>query len=211
MRFETVPTLLTCIYCFFILSGFIGLPVHPPTVEPADEELLDKQAIIYRIEPDYRGGEAFKFIYLVPASIDTFWRFKTDFQGNFLLSNKYIKEHRFIFELGNVIITENSYSNVPNETFRWRTTRHSDEYRLDFQLENPQECGQKFHYGTIQLEPFNSYTKVTHTAYFDFFGASLWVNLPFAGGMSNFLIYLAGWEKDTISQLRDQYATQPNK
>ena len=209
MRFVPLPTLLFCIYSFFLLNGFIGLSVHPATVEPAGEELLSEQMIIYRIEPEKRGGEAFKLVYLVPAPIDVFWKFKTDFKGDFLLSNKYIKEHRYISEIGNVTITENSYSNVPNETFRWQTTVSPHQYRLDFQLENPEECGQEFHYGTIQLEPFKSYTKVTHTAYFDFFGASLWVNLPFEGGMSSFLNYTARWEQETMSRLRNKYSDQP--
>ncbi|MGB5620817.1 MAG: hypothetical protein WBM78_28505 [Desulfobacterales bacterium] len=187
------------------------MPVHPAAVEPDTEELLTKQGIFYRIKPEDRGGEAFKLIYIVPVSVDIFWRFKTDFRGNFLLSNKYIKEHRVIHEMGNVIITENTYSNVPNEIFRWRTTVYPTQYRLEFQLENPRECGQKFHYGTITLEPFRSYTKVIHIAYFDFFGAYLWVNLPFEGGMSSFLMYTARWEKETISRLRDQYEIQPAK
>ena len=145
MRFRLVFALLACTYSFLFLNGFVGMSVHPATVEPDAEELLDKQRFIYRIKPEERGGEAFKLIYLVPVSVDVFWRFKTDFRGKFLLSNKYIKRHRVIGEMGNVIITENTYSNVPNETFRWRTTVYPDQYRLKFQLENPRECGQKFH------------------------------------------------------------------
>ncbi len=211
MRFRPVFALLACIYSFVCLSGFIGMPIHPATVEPNDEELLDKQRFIYRIQPEERGGEAFKLIYLVPVTVDVFWKFKTDFRGQFLLSNKYIKRHRVIREMGNVIITENTYTNVPNETFRWRTTVYPDQYRLTFQLENPRECGQKFHYGTITLAPFRSHTKVTHIAYFDFFGAYLWVNLPLEGGMSSFLMYTARWEQETVLRLRHQYENQPAK
>ena len=211
MRFGHVTTILFCIYSFLLLNGFVGLTVHPATVEPNVTELLKEQKIIYRIEPEERGGEAFKLIYLIPAPIDVFWRFKTDFKADFLLSNKYIVEHRHIRELGNVTITENRYSNVPNETFRWRTTVYPDQYRLFFLLENPQECGQAFHYGTIQLEPFRSYTKVTHMAYFDFFGASLWVNLPFHGGMSSFLNYTARWEQETILRLLSKYTDRSTK
>jgi hypothetical protein len=211
MRFGTAFKLLVCIYAFVFLNGFIGLPIHPATVEPDDEELLSRKRFIYRIKPEKRGGEAFKLIYLVPVPVDVFWKFKTDFHGTFLVSNRYIKKHRFILQVGNDTITENMYSNVPNETFRWRTTVYPGHYRLDFQLENPRECGQKFHYGTIKLEPFRSFTKVTHVAYFDFFGASLWVNLPFRGGMSSFLIYTAQWEIETISRLQEQYAIQPVK
>lgn len=165
--------------------------------------------MIYRIEPEKRGGEGFKLVYVVPVPVDVFWQFKTDYQGAFLLSNRYIMKHRFIRELDNITITENRYANAPNETFRWRTIRHPDRYRLEFKLENPQECGQKFNYGTIHLEPFGSYTKVTHVGYFDFFGASLWVNLPFKGGRSSFLTYIARWEQETIIRLRNQYEVQP--
>jgi hypothetical protein len=191
-----------------ILSGFIGLPVHPLTIEPNDEELLTKKIVLYRIKPEKRGGEAFKLVYLVPAPIEVFWRFKTDFKGDFLVSNRYITEHRFILETGNVIITENSYSNAPNDTFRWRTMIHPGQYRLDFRLINPQECGHSFHYGSIQLKSFGTFTKVTHISYFDFFGASLWVNLPFRGGMKAFLLYTARWEDETISRLHERFVTQ---
>jgi hypothetical protein len=211
MRFGNVSKLVVCIYSFVFLNGFIGLPIHSATIEPGDEELSEKKSVIYRIEPEKRGGEAFKLIYIVPVPVDVFWNFKTDFQGTFLLSNKYIKKHHFILKAGNETITENTYSNVPNKTFRWRTTVHPGQYRIDFQLENPQECGQKFHYGTIKLEPFGSFTKVSHIAYFDFFGASLWVNLPFRGGMTTFLVYTAQWEIETISRLIDQYSNQPAK
>lgn len=205
MVIETISRLFVCAIAFVFLNGFVGMPIHPVNAEPDDEELLNKQRMVYRIKPERRGGEGFKLIYLVPVPVDVFWRFKTDFHGNFLLSNRYIKEHRLIHETGNITITENSYSNAPNETFRWRTTLFPDQHRLDFQLENPRECGHRFHYGTIQMEPFRSYTKVTHIAYFDFFGAYLWVNLRIGGGMTSFLMYTALWEKDTVSRLRHQY------
>jgi hypothetical protein len=206
MRFKAVIRILMGVTFFFLLTGFIGMPRHPVSVAPNAEELTRAQRVIYRIKPEKRGGEAFKLIYLVPASVDIFWGFKTDFSGDFLLSNRYIKEHHLIKKMGNVIITENSYTNAPGERFRWRTKVYPGQYRLDFQLENPDECGQKFHYGTIQLEPFGSQTKVTHIAYFDFFGAYIWVNLPVKGGMRSFLIYTANWERETVTRLRDRYA-----
>jgi hypothetical protein len=193
---------------FFFLTGFIGLPAHPESVEPGAAELMEKKKIVYRINPEKRGGEAFKLVYLVPVPVDVFWRFKTDFQGDFLLSNKYIKEHRLIENNRNVTITENSYTHVPSETFRWQTTVHDKDYRLEFKLKNPRECGQKFNYGTIRLETFGPYTKVTHIAYFDFFGASLWASLPFEGGMKSFLTYTARWEMDTIKRLKQHYTLQ---
>lgn len=209
MRIETVSRLFLCIISFIFLSGFISLPIHPANTEPDDEVLSDKQRIVYRIKPEKRGGEGFKMIYLVPVPVDVYWRFKTDFRGNFLTTNRYIREHRIIREYGNVTITENRYVNAPNETFRWRTILYPDQYRLVFQLENPRECGHKFHHGSIQVEPFGSYSKITHTAYFDFFGAFLWVNLRVGGGMTPFLKYTARWEKETVLRLRHQYEIQP--
>ena len=140
-----------------------------------------------------------------------YWRFKTDFQGSFLDSNRYIMEHRLVRQSGNTSITENRYANAPGETFRWRTVTDPDRRRLAFELVNPRECGQRFHYGTIAMESFGSATKVTHIAYFDFFGASLWVNLPLRGGMTSFLSYTAQWEQETVSRLLDRYRTRPEE
>jgi hypothetical protein len=204
-----VLTILLSALFFVCLTGFVGMPLHPPGIEPDTEELIKKQRIVYRIEPESRGGEGFKLIYLVPVPVDVFWRFKTDFSGDFLLTNKFIKKHRLILQSGDTIITENRYSNAPNDTFRWRTTMFRDQYRLMFQLENPHECGHRFHHGTIQMEPFRSYTKVTHIAYFDFFGAFVWANLRIGSGMKPFLMYTASWEKDTILRLRHQYESDP--
>lgn len=211
MRMKSKKSLLAQITFFLFLTGFIGLPAHPESVEPSANELMEKKKIVYRIKPEKRGGEGFKLVYLVPAPVKVFWRFKTDFQGDFLLSNKYIKEHRLIEKYQNVIITENSYSHAPSKTFRWQTTVHDGEYRLDFKLKNTRECGQKFNYGTIQLEGFGSYTKVTQIAYFDFFGASLWASLPFEGGMKSFLKYTARWEMNTIQRLKHHYVQQKTK
>ena len=195
----------TCLLMFTFLTGFVGKTVHPVSVEPDGESLVQRGQYIYRIKPEQRGGEGFKFVYLIPVPIDVFWRFKTDFKGSFLLSNRYIKWHRLVQQNENITITENKYTNAPGEIFRWRTKSYPDQYRLEFQLENPHECGQHFHYGFIQLEPFGEQTKVTHIAYFDFLGAFIWVNLPFQGGMTSFLTYTAQWERETVSRLIDQY------
>ena len=105
----------------------------------------------------------------------------------------------------NVAITESTYATKPGVTFRWRTITHSDRHRLDFELQNPKECGQKFHYGHIQLEAAGKHTKVTQVAYFDFFGASFWMNYPWYGGMNYYLRYTARWEQKTMARLIDRY------
>jgi len=160
---------------------------------------------IYQIAPDNRGGKAYKLVYLVNAQMDVFWEFKTDFDNNFLLKNKYIQEHRFIARNGNKVITEDKYTNGPNAYFRWRTTIFPRSKRLDFVLLNPKQCKQKFHYGYIQLKSVPGGTQVTQVAYFDFLGSSLWANYPWGGGMKDFLSYTAHWEQDTIMRLTDQY------
>ena len=186
-------------------TGFTILPVQPSTIEPTREQLLSGQPFIYRIEPDSRGGEAYKLVYFVPASIEVFWRFKTDFHGDFVETNKYLEEQRVIREEHNLVIIENRLSNKPEVTFRWRNVLYPSKYRLDFFLENPEQCGQRFHYGYFQLEPLGRYTKVTHVAYFDFFGSSLWALYPWEGGMKAFLDYLARWEQQTILRVERNY------
>jgi hypothetical protein len=72
-------------------------------------------------------------------------------------------------------------------------------------LLNPEQCGQKYHYGYIQLEEMDQKTKVSQIAFFDFFGVFFWVNYPFYGGMSDFLKYTARWEQQVILKLKDTY------
>ena len=87
----------------------------------------------------------------------------------------------------------------------FETELFTDGHRLNFELLNPKECYQKYHHGSIQLEAFGGKTIVTQTAYFDFFGVSLWVNYPFYGGMYEFFNYTIGWEQQTILRLKDKY------
>ncbi len=200
--------LLFTIFVFFFCSGFTTLSVHPQSIEPEQETLLRGDPFIYRIPPEARGGEAYKMIYIVPVPIDVFWRFKTDFHGDFLETNKYIEEQIVIQEEKNVVVIENKLTNKPGTKFRWRNILHPEEYRLEFILENPEQCGQRYHYGHFRLESLGSYTKVTHLAYFDFFGASFWATFPWEGGMHDFLDYIARWEQKTILRLKDEYALQ---
>ena len=211
MSIRRVWLLFLSIFLFFLLNGFVSHPVYPPTVELKAEQLLSGEPFIYRIEPEPRGGKAYKLIYLVPVPIDVFWRFKTDFKGDFLRTNKYVKRQRVIRQEQNVVIIENRLSNRPDVTFRWRNTLQPKKYRLDYVLENPEQCGQRFHYGHFQLEPFEQYTKVSHAAYFDFLGVSLWVNYPWEGGMIKFLEYIARWERNTILQFKDNYGVKTKK
>lgn len=173
--------------------------------DPTDQPTLSSKPIIFKLKPERIDGRGYKLIYLVDAPLDVFWKFKTDFDNQFLLSNKFITAHRLIRRTQDEVITQSEYSNKPGAIFKWQTTLFPDLHLLKFILLNPDECGQKYHYGYIQLEPLGSRTRVTQVAYFDFFGVWMWVSYPFYGGMSYFLNYTAAWEQQTILKLKDTY------
>ena len=178
-----------------------------------EKELLSGKAFISKLKPPHQTGSGYKMVYLVDAPIAVFWKFKTDFDNDFLSSNKFIKSHHLLSRQGNVVITESIftedvYTHRPGAKFHWQTTVSPRRYRLDFVLLNPKQCGQKYHYGNIQLEAFEGKkqkTKVTQIAYFDFFGAFFWVNYPWYGGMVDFLTYTAHWEQEIILKLKSKY------
>lgn len=174
----------------------------------SDDRAANENITIYRLKPSQKGGSAFKLIYFVKAPIETFWKFKTDFRSEFLLTNKYIVSHRFVYWVNNVVVTETRYTNPPDVVFRWQTTVYPSARSLNYVLLNPKDCGQRFNYGFIKLEAVDSGTLVTHSSYFDFFGASLWAGLPGPVGMEAFLHYTARWERETLMRLLPRY--QPN-
>ncbi len=182
-----------------------GLSSDNQTSEPTDQQLRSGRPFIYKLKPERLNGKGYKLIYRVDAPLDIFWKFKTDFDNDFLLSNKLITAHRFVSRNRNVVITENKYASKPNATFKWQTTVLADRHLIKFTLLNPAECGQKYHYGHIQMKALGQATRVTQVAYFDFIGVSLWVNYPLYGGMTDFLEYTAAWEQQTILKLRNKY------
>jgi len=108
---------------FLRLSGYSAETNTPkPTV---------KQVSVKRIEPDPRGGKGYKLTYMVQLPIDIYWKFKTDFDNDFLVTNKFIREHQFISRSGDSSITENKYVNAPDVFFRWQTRMYSERHRLD--------------------------------------------------------------------------------
>lgn len=183
------------------------------TAMPVEKKLLEGQALIYELRPKRQSGAGYKLVYLVDAPIDVFWKFKTDFDNDFLVTNKFIKSHNLISRRGNVVVTEDLfseelYTHRPRAKFRWQTTLSPADYRMDFVLLNPEECGQKFHYGHIQLEAvegFSNKTRVIQVAYFDFFGVFFWLKYPWYGGMRYFLEYTARWEQDMILKRKATY------
>jgi hypothetical protein len=176
-----------------------------PEFEPSIDQLKQGEVYIYKLDTVDIAGKGYKLVYMVAAPLAVYWKFKTDFENDFLLTNKLITEHRLVAHKNNVAITESIYATKPGVRFRWRTISFPDIHRLDFELQNPKECGQKFHYGHIQLKSAGDRTIVTQTAYFDFFGATLWMNYPWYGGMRHYLKYTARWEQETITRLIDRY------
>ena len=176
-----------------------SLPAH------SKEQFLNSDPVITKLKPEKAHGRGFKLVYSVEASLDVFWRYKTDFDTQLILGNKFISSHRLVSREGDVVITETVSSDKPKDVFKWQTTVFPERNLLEYVLLNPEECGQKYHYGYVQMEALDIGTRVTQVAYFDFFGASLWVNYPFKGGMSQFLKYTAQWEQKFISEFGYQY------
>jgi hypothetical protein len=194
------------------IMGLFCLPSTPCSAAADNRpEESGNEISIDHLVPDSRGGRAYKIVYLVKVPIDACWKFKTDFDNRFLVKNKYIREHHFISRSDNSVITENKYTNAPDVFFRWRTSVFPEAHRLDFVLLNPEECEQKFHSGSIQLEAVKEGTRVTQIAYFDFWGVSLWAYNPFGGGMRDFLLYNARWEQEIVLQLKHRYAGDAGK
>ena len=204
---------LMWVFIALLFLEIAALASEPLTAMPDEKGLLEGRAFIFELKPQRQSGAGYKLVYLVDAPIDVFWKFKTDFDNDFLLTNKFIKSHRMLSRRGNVVVTEDLFSedlhgHRPRAKFRWQTTLSAAQYRMDFVLLNPEECGQRFHYGYIQLDAVGALdekTKVTQLAYFDFFGVYFWVKYPWYGGMKNFLKYTARWEQETISKLKSKY------
>jgi hypothetical protein len=76
-------------------------------------------------------------------------------------------------------------------------------------LLNPEECGQRFNYGSIELSPSGRGTRVTHSSYFDFFSATFWDHFPGPDGMEGFLRYTGRWEKETVKRILPRYRAKP--
>lgn len=160
---------------------------------------------ISKLPPDQRGGQAYKLVYQINTPIQSYWRFKTDFNNDFVVTNRYIRSHKVLLMAQDYVITENRYENSPDLLFRWRTSVDQARYQMNFKLLNPKECKQHFHYGQIHLESIPDGTRVIQVAYFDFFGASLWALYPWKGGLKDFLTSTVLWEQKTFMQLKDRY------
>jgi hypothetical protein len=79
---------VTNLFCHLVIP-------YSTNAQTRQKRLVNDQVFIYQIAPDKRGGKAYKLVYLVEAPIDVYWKFKTDFDNDFLVKNKYIREHNF--------------------------------------------------------------------------------------------------------------------
>ena len=188
-----------------IVFAASGLPSETPAAEPTQQQDFDSNPILFKLRPEGKAGRGYKLIYLIDAPLDVVWRLTTDCDHQCLWSNRYIHSHRLVSHIQNEVVTENEYSNKPKVKFKWQTTLFPVQHLLNFVLLNPEECGQKYHHGYIQLEAVGSRTRVTQVAYFNFFGVSFWVGYPFLGGMSYFLKYTATWEQKAVLDLMGKY------
>lgn len=191
----------TLFFAAIVTIMMLTLPVHAePETKP-----MDKRISIEKVFPDANGGFGYVLEYYVPAPIEAVWRFKTDFTSEILLTSDELVGHRLVRSVGNSVITENQYATAPGLTFLWRTTMVPGEFRLTFELLNPEDCRHDFHHGSIQLSPAGDHTKITQVAYFNFRGASLWMNYPWYGGMKSTLTKVAKWEQKLADQYRHEY------
>jgi hypothetical protein len=175
--------------------------------QKTDRPPNDDRILIERLPSGPSGGQAYRLTYTANVPIDVYWRFKTDFDNNFLEKNKFILSHRFISRENNTVITENEYKSKPKVFFRWKTTFSVRNFRLDFVLLNPETTGHDFHYGHILMIPQgDNTTRIVQEAHFNFLGASFWAIYPWSGGMTEFLKYTAQWEQGMVLKLYNQYA-----
>ena len=139
MQFMTRTSVLLAI-AVSIMSLFCLPSTTCSAAADSKPDESENEISIDHLEPDSRGGKAYKLVYLVKVPIDVYWKFKTDFDNRFLVTNKYIREHHFISRSDNTVITENKYANAPDVFFRWRTSVFPEAHRLDFVLLNPEAC-----------------------------------------------------------------------
>ena len=176
--------------------------------EECAQQNLDGPTLIERVHFGSGQGEGYRMVYCIDVPLAVFWQFKTDFQNDFLIDNPHIDTHHFIDQRDNVVLTENRYAHDRKRLFRWQTTIHSRDHRLEFKLVNADEAGQKYHFGTIRLESRGNHTIVYQSARFRFSGATLWAWYPWRGGMRSFLSDFVRWEQETAVDWQSEYEEQ---
>jgi hypothetical protein len=73
-----LPVAILAIHVF-CLTSMLGEAVgRSPESIPGHDRVS-----IYHVEPDSRGGQAYKLVYLVQVPIGVYWKFKTHFDNDF--------------------------------------------------------------------------------------------------------------------------------
>lgn len=187
-----------------VIAGMLVIATVPAFAEDCGSGEPNPPPVIERIRPDATDGEGYRMTYCVAVPLETYWRFKTAFENDFLVGNPHIRDHRYLGRKGNVVLTENRYTHNSKRLFRWETTVHDRDYRMDFKLLNPEEAGQQFHFGTIRLTSRGRTTMVSQEARFQFSGAAFWAFYPWRGGMRSFLQSFVSWEQKTAREWQAQ-------
>jgi len=108
---------------------------------------VERKMTLETIAPHADTGYGYKLQYYLFAPIDISWSFKTDFDSNLLLTSDELIGHRLVKTVGNSAITENPYATAPGLRFLWKTVVIDEQYRMDFELLNAEECRHDFHFG----------------------------------------------------------------
>lgn len=188
-----------------LLSGLCALTAPVAIAGGQSSALHVAGAEISDLSPLHGKGYGYRIVYRVPVDIDTFWRFKTDFDNDFLTQNRTITSHRLLRRQGNIAVTETAYSAAPGKRFIWETTADPDNCEMQFRLIDPGSSGQRYHRGFIRLIRDGRQTIVVQQAYFDFAGAGFWVVYPWQGGMRDVLRTNAAWEQEAIMRMQAAY------
>ena len=79
-------------FCGIIITILISVSNLSAQNDPqklTEEKLLNGLPLIFKLEPEKKDGSGYKLVCLVNAPLDVYWRFKIDFDKDFLLSNKF--------------------------------------------------------------------------------------------------------------------------
>ena len=192
-----------CLATLGLMLALFGVPSIQAGSLPgsANRYAIDIQSI----PSPHPGGFGYRITYQMPVPLHVCWRFKTDFENDFLEHNRIITSHRLLHRTVNKVITETEYTSAPGKRFIWETTTDARNHLMFFRLINPHAAGQRYHAGVIRLVDKGRHTLIVQEAHFDFFGASFWVHYPWQGGMREILETSARWEQKTVDQLQAAY------
>ena len=64
---------------------------------------------VQKISEENSGRYGYRLRYIVPVPIESYWRFKTDFDNEILATSAAISEHKFIRSVGNTAILKTAF------------------------------------------------------------------------------------------------------